>query len=246
MISRITQILFGLLIIHSCTSQATSENCSVEIPNNTSIGSGELTGGSSIRYIEAGDTITNFGSGGNMFYIEADAVATQMGGGGHIMYVKNNGTLNISGGGGSNTVYYEPDAIVNNTLQGGGQNSFLECDSMNFILQNVETFEIDIPDSAIQGSDQYSGSGAEVRHVQAGDSVRISGAGNNTYFIESGGVARQTGAGEHVVYIKEGGSITITGRSVNTIYFEPGAIVNTSSTLSTENVIVKCTNITFN
>ncbi len=68
--------------------------------------------------------------------MESGSYVNSSGGGGHIIFVKNNATLDISGGGGSITVYHEPNAIINNTLAGGGSNTFTICATVTFDYSN--------------------------------------------------------------------------------------------------------------
>lgn len=111
--------------------------CNVLIPSNVITGNANLGGsGGKVRLLCANDSVTGSGGGGNTYFMGSGSYVNSAGGGGHIIYVKNNATLNISGGGGSITVYYEPNAIINNTLAGGGSNTFTMCTNITFDYSN--------------------------------------------------------------------------------------------------------------
>ncbi len=111
--------------------------CNVLIPSNIITGNANLGGsGSNVRLLCANDSVTGSGGGSNTFFMESGSYVNSAGGGSHIIYVKNNATLDISGGGGGITVYYEPNAIINNTLAGGGGNTFTMCATVTFDYSN--------------------------------------------------------------------------------------------------------------
>lgn len=123
-------VIFGL-------NKSIYGQCNVLIPSNVITGSADLGGsGSNVRLLCANDSVTGSGGGSNTFFMESGSYVNSAGGGSHIIYVKNNATLDISGGGGSITVYYEPNAIINNTLGGGGGNTFTMCNPITFDYSN--------------------------------------------------------------------------------------------------------------
>lgn len=111
--------------------------CDVAIPTNAITGSADLSSGSNIRWVCNNEIVSSTIGGSNTFFIEEGAIVNSTDGGSHIIYVKNGGTLNIDGSGGSISVYFEPNAIINNNLVGGGNNIFTPCATIVFDYTNA-------------------------------------------------------------------------------------------------------------
>ena len=122
----------GISVRFVSDGEVNSNACTYTIPSNAITGSADIGGsGSNVRWLCDGETVSGQGGGSNTYFMESGSVVNSSGGGSHIIYVKNGATLNISGGGGSITVFYEPNAIINNNLS-TGSNVFTLCDAMTF------------------------------------------------------------------------------------------------------------------
>ena len=108
-------IFFGVIL--GLNKSIYGQITDVLIPSNVITGDATFNGsGGNVRLLCANDSVTGSGGGSNDFFMESGSYVNSAGGGSHIIYVKNNATLDISGGGGSISVYYEPNAIINNTF----------------------------------------------------------------------------------------------------------------------------------
>ncbi len=72
------------------------------------------------------------GAGSTTVYMEEHSYYKITNSGSNTFYVKNYAQLVACGGGGDNLIYYEPDAIITDSLIGGAMNIFIECTDIAF------------------------------------------------------------------------------------------------------------------